>query len=389
MSLTVHKTTRSRRGVRAPGLAFALLALGALPAVHCAPDALDEQKTENVDDVALDPQTLFDTQVKPIVTGSCSCHYTQQVSVTPFLAMGTEYAAITTFEMGKFMTPVADMSLLLLKGQHTGPALSTDESTKVRGWLTAEAATRGGGASSPTTPTVPLRVGDFFMSLEALTKDPEASITFKMTQVVGTTYRLSNIQVNAGPTGGIAIKHPRFIIFTANGATPETSDGLSTVDMTVGAGMAAAMGGGSLLLTDLPASSARMALAFQTISVVNPTMVSAGCANLAAFDPAVKTQLATCAAICHSPTASDPRRAQANGAFNMASAMSSDATLVGQLCVNAKGRIDKKSPDKSILVVQPQPAASGGTPNHPYKINDTTQFTAYKNAIVTWASGEK
>jgi hypothetical protein len=164
---------------------------------------------------------------------------------------------------------------------------------------------------------------------------------------------------------------------------------LSTVDITVPAGTSVPLGTGSLLLTNLAATSARMALAFQVIMIVNPTMTVAACKNLAAFDPAVKTQLNTCAVICHSATASDPRRAQATGAFNMAAASSTDPATVAQLCVNSLGRIDKVTPAKSILVVQAQPAASGGTPNHPYKITDPTQFSAYQTAIVTWASGEK
>lgn len=385
------RTIKPSPGRRVAGrnLALTLLVLGSASSIGCPPPPLQEQTMDNIEDPSLDPQTLFDTQVKPEVSASCSCHYTQQISISPFLGMGSEYDAITKYGNGKFLTPVPDDSLLLLKGMHVGPAFTPEQATAVRGWLSAEAATRGSGMSSPTTPTVAIRIGSFFMSLEALTKDPLASITFDLAQVAGTTYRISNLKVNAGPSGGIQIKHPRFIIFTASGATPEASDGLSTVDQTVTAGMSMALGSGSLLLTDLPASSARLAIAFQVISVVNPMMVNVTCANLAAFDPPVKAQLATCAAICHSPSGSDPRKAQATGAFNMAAALTTDAAMVSQLCINSKARIDKTNPAKSILVVQPQPFASGGTQNHPYKINDTAQFTTYKNAIVTWASGEK
>ncbi len=371
------------------GLALALLAIGSGSLAGCPPPPLEEQMMSDGSEPGLDPQTLFDTQVKPLVSASCSCHYTQQGSISPFLAMESEYDAITKYGNGKFLTPVPDDSLLLLKKEHTGPAFETDQAKTVRGWLSAEAATRGSSMSSPTTPTVPIRIGTFFMSLQALTQDPLSSITFDLSQVSGTTYLISNLKVTAGPSGGIQLKHPRFIIFTAAGAVPESSDGLSTVDITVTAGASMPLGSGNLLLTELPASSARIAMAFQTISVVNPMMVNVACMNLAAFDPPVKNQLATCAAVCHSPSGSDPRKNQATGAFNMAAALTSDQTMIAQLCQNSKGRIDKNNPAKSILVVQPQPAASGGTPNHPYKINDSTQFTAYMNAIVTWASGEK
>lgn len=385
---TPHKPGRLARALPS-GLAYALLALSSLGGAGCPPPPLEEQMSTTLEDQPLDPQTLFETRVKPEVSASCSCHYTQQITIAPFLGTGTEYSAITGYGTGKFLTAVPDESLLLLKGAHTGPAFTAEQATTVRGWLSAEAATRGGNMSSPTTPTVPLRVGDFFMSLQALTQDPLASITFKLAQVAGTTYRISELKVNAGPSGGIQLKHPRFIIFTAAGATPEASDGLSTVDLTVTADTSVPLGSGSLLLTDLPATSARIALAFQVITVVNPMPVNLACKNFAAFDPPVKNQLGTCAAICHSPTGSDPRRAQATGAFNMAAALSSDPAMIAQLCLNAKARIDKVNPDKSILVVQAQTAATGGTVNHPYKISDPTQFSTYKNAIVTWASGEK
>lgn len=73
----------------------------------------------------------------------------------------------------------------------------------------------------------------------------------------------------------------------------------------------------------------------------------------------------------------------------MANAASTDPMLVGALCVNTLARLDKAMPDKSVLVVQAQPAATGGTPNHPYKIDNVTTFTNFKTAVTTWASGEK
>lgn len=369
-------------------LGVSSLALASLVTTGCQLGTIPEADKVVVEDPGLDPQSLYETNVEPQLKMSCSCHTLKQDAVEPFLSADNGYQTIKNFAGGKFLTANPDASLLLQKGKHLGPSLTQEQYDFAHAWLDAESVTSGKGAASPTSPTVALRIGDFYINLESLTKDPLSKITFSMAQSVGRSYRISNLQLTAGPTGGIQIKHPRFIIFTASGVTPESSDGLSTVDLTVDANKTATIGSGSLLLTNLPATSARMALAFEIIKVVNGMPVVLACKNLVGFD-GVKPTLTTCAALCHSPTATDTRKAQATGAFNMANAASTDPMLVGSLCVNTLARLDKVMPDKSVLVVQAQPAATGGTPNHPYKLDNVTTFTNFKTAVTTWASGEK
>jgi len=74
MSLTVPTPPKPGRAARAlpSSLAYALLALSSLAGVGCPPPALEEQMTTDLEDQPLDPQTLFDTRVKPEVSASCS-----------------------------------------------------------------------------------------------------------------------------------------------------------------------------------------------------------------------------------------------------------------------------------------------------------------------------
>src|SRR5262249_48797616 len=75
------------------------------------------------------PQTLFDMNVKPELLSSCSCHQAAQSGgmIQPFVVPGMEYQAVTTYKSGLFLSTTPVMSLLLLKGQHTGPAFTTDQ----------------------------------------------------------------------------------------------------------------------------------------------------------------------------------------------------------------------------------------------------------------------
>lgn len=372
------------------GLGAALL-LGCTLATGCPPPVIAEIVDMDVEDPALDPKGLFETSVKPEIQASCSCHYTQQDTVNPFLTMGDEYNSITTYGSGKFISMVADQSQLLNKGAHQGPALTDAQHAKVLAWLEGEVLARGKSMGTPTTPTVAIRSGDFYVSLDSLVQDPLAKITFHLDTFGNRAYKVSNLQLTAGPTAGIHIKHPRFIIFSATGATPDPSDGLSTADVsTMNPSMSAVIGSGSLILSNLPATTARLALVFELIEKVNPNPnAMLACKNYGAFNPAVKNQLATCAAQCHSNSGTDSRSSQANGAFNMTAALGNVDADIQKLCVYALGRLNLTTLPQSMLIIQPEPAAMGGTANHPYKITNTDSFQAYQTAITTWGMGEK
>src|SRR5262249_38831440 len=101
-----------------------------------------------------------------------------------------------------------------------------------------------------------------------------------------------------------------------------------------------------------------------------------------------KNRLAGCATQCHAPTAQDPRKSQATGAFNMEASLGNDDMALHTLCIYALGRLNLTDLSKSVLILQPAPTTSGGTPNHPYKYPDAT-FQAYNTEVTTWGNGEK
>jgi hypothetical protein len=352
-------------------------------------------------DPALNPQGLFETVVKPEIVPTCEgCHQTTQTSgtetVSPFLVPGNEYQSITTYNSGEFLTATASQSPLLTKGAHQGPALTTQQSSDVLAWLQGEALARGSASQSPTTPTVAIRTGSFYINLNSLLQtftppisDPLANITFDMASFGGPySYEVTNLTLTAGPATALHIKHPIFIIFSAVGAEPDPSDALSTVDVqTPTPSSSVTIGTGSVLLDDLPASTARLALAFQQINAVGQPGPPPMCKDFGAFSPAVTNQLATCASICHSANGTDPRSSQAYGAFDMGAALGTDMTAMQTLCVYALGRLNLQNLSQSVLILQPEPTSMGGTSNHPYKL-DSSSFPPFQSAVMTWGMGE-
>src|SRR5579883_615219 len=333
--------------MKAPAASAPVLLLCTL-AAGCSLDTLPLPAPDMaLSEPPLDPKTIFNTKAKPDLDASCQgCHSMKQQTVDAFLVPGKEYDSITAYHMGVFLTPDPDQSLLLRKGQHTGPALTSGQYDDVKSWLSVEAATRGSAMmNSPATPSVAVRGGDFYVSLEKLVGDPLAKITFTVAQQPENTYFISNLQVVAGPLTGIKITHPIFLIFSQSGANPDPADSLAQVDISVPAKQSMSLGSGSVILTRVPVP-ARLALAFQVIAQVNPMPPgSIQCKDFADFDKNVRPVMqAPCAAVCHSTAGADPRAAQATAAFDMGAAASMVMADRQALCLRALGRVDTSNP---------------------------------------------
>jgi hypothetical protein len=368
----MERTTASGQRVRpARRRAFLLTAVLA----GCSGAELDSYELDPEDPTAqpdVHPRTIFDQGVKPELVRSCSCHAAAQGTVQAFLTPGMEYEAITKYGGGSFLTTPAVQSLLLQKGKHIGPALTTAQFSRVQGWIEAELAQRpsqgGGTMKSGLLPTVAVTDGEFNMSFQAMApiNDPQANVTFTLKKEQSGIVRVSDLKITAGPTTGIRFKHPKFYFVSARSSYPDPADSLAGIDTTIAAKSEAKVASGSLLLTNLPT-------------------VDVQCKAFNLFNPAVRSELVSCAGTCHAPG----RNNVAAGAFDMSAASSMDMAALKQLCVYTLGRVDKQNPVNSILIKQVTPPGMGGTPNHPFKFNDSTARTRFVNAVQAWAAGEK
>lgn len=342
----------------------------------------------------LDPRSVFEAQVKPILTSRCQvCHKTPQMGADTFLAVGDEYNGVTTYRSGKFLTQDVGQSALLTYpiGQpHPGIQFEPEHVKLVRAWLENEMAVRGTKTATPATPSVPMREGDFFISLEKLTRDPLAKVTFKTQLMAGNLVAISGLQITAGNLVDVSIKKPAFIIITQGGVQRDPADALAGNALTIPKGQTVSLNPSSLFLTRVP-GTARIALIFDSVTTTPtpapPLDSNSGCKKPDNFNSGVRPLLVGCATVCHSPTAQSAAAAVANGAFDMSGVLDGASTTDAQLaCARVLARTNVAAPARSVLVLQATPQAQGGTPNHLFKVGS---FADFRDAVTAWAVTEK
>ena len=88
-------------------------------------------------------RAFFDANVEPILATSCaSCHSSQFDDEGPDYLGDSPASYYASIDAAGFIT-LPKNSMLLLKGEHTGPALTADQQTQVRNWFEMEVVERG------------------------------------------------------------------------------------------------------------------------------------------------------------------------------------------------------------------------------------------------------
>ena len=284
------------------------------------------------------------------------------------------------------MTP-AD-SRLIAKGPHIGPAFESAEIDTILNWIGLEVIARGG-------PVEPPRETDAFspalnqvntVDLAALGL-PGSTLTFFYERITGGGAYLSDIQVNAGPDG-VRVVHPLFVVWNNGVPAPDESDSFGYVDLRVEAGMTSFIGGGTLVLVDLPLD-AQVSIQFVTAETLNgggggggDGGVLLGCQATDAFTANARQPLANSCGTqgCH-------------GTPNTAAANTTDMTRLGDLAPDAQlaacgqilSRINLPDPNNSGIFIAAD--AASGT-QHPVKLN-AGDFQGFKNALTIWIAAEQ
>jgi hypothetical protein len=202
--------------------------------------------------VHLSARTIFDQQVVPLLLPTCGiCHKTQGGVGPAFLLSGSPtsydpYLVTSTWPGFIPSTDNPDLSALLTKGQHEGPALTLDQYSVVLSWVTEELAERAALTPQPFNPSVdpfvPVTTG-------ATTKvnlggiNPQFSgayISFTATLISPTlgieltNLRFFNVKPGAmtGDQRAIHIQRPLFVMWQGTKAIPDPVDSFGSTDLT-------------------------------------------------------------------------------------------------------------------------------------------------------------
>lgn len=259
MSLTLSFLSRSLTSARKL-LPSAMLGLGLLgsgclssapppPPLQEAPPDLAQPPLDAP--VHLSARTIFDTQVLPLVLPSCGgCHKVQGGTGPAFLASisPTNYDPyLITSTWPGFISTSPELSALLTKGQHEGPAFTLDQYATVLSWLTQEAAERAASTvkvfNPAVTPFYPDTTGgNTTVSLGQISSQfTGAYISFRATPISAsrgielTNLRFYNVRPGAvtGDQRAIHFQRPLFVVWQGTTAMPDPVDSFSSTDLTV------------------------------------------------------------------------------------------------------------------------------------------------------------
>ncbi len=339
-----------------------------------------------------DPAALarakFESDVKPRLQASCqSCHGSISGGIGPgFLIAPDIYQSL--MDSGLVVGGDPSMSELYTYGQsatHTGTELTVEEAELVRAWIEMEPVPVGPPPEDRETTKLTPIIGANSFDLALLNDGLEgASLTFTFERLTAGIY-LSGITIHAG-VNGVHIYHPLFTYWSPD-AHVDPVDSFYGMDVTVNPNESKPLGGGTLVLVDVPLD-AQLSIHFvkleNGVEAMDPgdpgTGPTGGCVNVAGFTTQAAPQLdATCFS-CHGGA-----NATARNAFDLSQLRDTSAAGQAAVCGQVKGKINLASPVDSILFQRVEP---GQITNHPLTISDPTQFMNFRDPIVSWANTE-
>lgn len=299
------------------------------------------------------PERLLFEKVQPDLLAKCAngCHDTGANGGAPkFLAGPDVYASIKG--QNGVVTPDVYSSILLTKGPHMGPAVSSlpDMQTKLIDWLNAEAAVLS-TAALPSTPAFTVTSGTNNVDLTpAATGVTGVSLRFDA-QLVGGMLQLTNITVKTGAGTDVHVLQPKFVRVKADGSEVEDpADSFSNADQTIAASSEAVLSPGSVFFSaltwrpfDLAADKLKIEVTKLEPGKQSTTQAQATCKDPAGFAANVlpglrasQTGNGTCGG-CHN-----------NGLGGMTLASNDAATV----CQQVLQKLDKTDITKSPIIAK-------------------------------------
>jgi hypothetical protein len=353
--------------------------------------------------------TAWLQSAQPALTaGGCfGCHAGTDSASPPFLVGSTNLDIRTTligFTPQVVNLSAPQVSQLITKGAHEGPALASAQETAVLDWImdeaTAAASGSGSGSSytagpfvvnlctSGTAPSTTCPVNNFDLS----SLIPGSSIQF-VAQPLSDSIYVSELMLVTGPMGAY-INHPLFVSVDSMGdQNPDDIDRFNSVELDIQGSGSAQIGGGAAGFDGfLPTN--KLEITFQAATIYNPADATGsgsgsgtlGCKALPTFvsdvvpvmSKALTGESNYCEA-CHSSGTAQTNMNLSN--LTTASDQQTDCNSVLTQVTFAGGKAAATSP----VLLSPEP---GQDANHLFHFASMTNYTTFANAISTWAAAE-
>ncbi len=330
---------------------------------------------------ALEPQMI---QACGGAGGGCHVSATQFATAPTFLAGPDSYLSVKKF--AGIVVPEVFSSVLLTKGQHEGPSLTTDAAfeKKVEAWLYEESLELS-QVQLPSTDPFSIKLNaDNDIDLAKLEKGVSGvHLKFKAA-MVGTALEFTSVRLVAPAGSAVHIKHPLFYRVKAGALDlQDPSDSFSNSDQTVPGGAETPLAPGLVIFTAWGDWNNADKLRLTAYKLEKGTLVEASapttCKNSDNFGAQVApllmgngnaAQLTCTAGNCHGSGG------DGQGAMDL-SALTIDPPDFSQACQIVLKEIDQKTPANSKIIMKPAGALShvGGKVDNPQAF--TTDITGF------------
>ena len=332
---------------------------------------------------ALEPQMI---QACGGAGGGCHVN-AKQISTAPtFLAGPDSYVSIKKYT--GIVVPEVFSSIILTKGQHEGPSLTTDVAfeKKVEAWLYEESLELSQVQLPSTDPfSIKLNADNDIDLAKLETGVSGVHLKFKAA-LVGTALALTNVRLVAPAGTAVHIKHPLFNrVKTGALDLQDPSDSFSNSDQTVPGGAETTLAPGLVIFTAWGDWNNADKLRLVTYKLEKGTLVEASapttCKNADNFGAQVApllmgngnaVQLTCTDGNCHGSGG------DGQGAMDL-SALTLDTPDFSQACQIVLKEIDQKTPANSKLIQKPAGSLShvGG------KVDNQQAFAADITGFIT------
>jgi len=370
---------------------FSLLAVIAIiPACEATVPGLGVDPT----DPGAELEGQFNRDVLPLLALRCdSCHAGSRAGIGFSQAADEEFTSI--YKRVKAWpalvnTEAPSMSRFITKGQHEGPAWTSEELDKIVPWLQNEADFGNGGEEIETNDIL-LQEGLNTIDLGSigLAEMAGTAISFFYERTAGNLLYFSSIKFTAAPTGAY-IENPVFVMVINNTVYPDPINTFDNVKLDIAPDTTQGLGGGTLIRSDLvnvvnQGATVRLLLRFKDVLPVGTGEDNSdpfACKTPQSNDfTALRNSLnqQNCGqANCHS--AGDP--GAGGGGFDVSGWDSNDETLVAAFCKNLRGKVNIQNPQGQHIVID----KNNGTTGHAGNAN--ANVGTWGPLVIQWATVE-
>lgn len=322
-------------------------------------------------------KALFDKLYTSLDQSCGSCHATGTGGSPKFLEKPDAYKSIRDYK-GIVVKEYASSRLLTVgsqTGHSGGPGVEGALRKDVTAWLVAESKAIVEEVL-PVTTAITLAAGAGSIDLSSVVAGggaPGAKLDFSAA-ISGTIVNLSTIRVTAPAGTGLQVTHPLFIVEEGGRDVEDSVDSFSNVDQAVAAGASAALGPGTLVLTNVPAG-AKLKVSFKALKKSagaggGDGGLAGGCKSVATFTSSARPVLQQCLN-CHGTNGAN------RGSMDLSGLQANnDATA----CAQALNKVNLANKAGSVLLSRPK-AGSG----HPFQVQNAQ---TYDTGINGWINNE-